>query len=301
MYQRTGYYISKSTQRLILDSINLCYCFTTHLCKNTRDKIMKPTFFLFLLSIFNILNTVYASDTLSLPSVIKKVQPSVVGVGTLTPIEGNLAQLKGTGFVIGGGRYIATNYHVVSETLSQDKIQKRVVFVGTGRKFELHEVEIIDFDPVFDLAILEIVTDKVVLPSKFTFRETESMVEPGVEIAFTGFPIGSVLGLYPATHKGIIAAVTPDSSQANSSSQLNSQLIARLQRKFDVYQLDATAFPGNSGSALYVANSGEVIGIINKVMVQGGKEYALSSPSGITYAIPVKHLRNLATRNNISL
>ena len=262
---------------------------------------MKSTFFLIVLSIFHILNTVYASDSLSLPLIIKKVQPSVVGVGTLTPIEGNLAQLKGTGFVIGGGRYIATNYHVVSETLSQEKIQKRVVFVGTGRKFELHEVEILDFDPVFDLAILEIVTDKVVLPSKFTFRETESMVEPGVEIAFTGFPIGRVLGLYPATHKGIIAVVTPDSNQANSSSQLNSQLIARLQRKFDVYQLDATAFPGNSGSALYVANSGEVVGIINKVMVQGGKEYALSSPSGITYAIPVKHLRNLASRNNIKL
>lgn len=236
----------------------------------------------------------------NLASTIKKVEPSVVGVGVLTPIEGNRIELRGTGFVFGGGRYIATNYHVVEEELSIDKLQYRVIFSGKGRDFSLHKVKTVDFDPIVDLAILEIIDKSVSLPNKFKLGN-DKLKEAGTPIAFTGFPIGAVLGLYPATHKGIVAAVTPNSTPARSSSSLTPSLIEQLKRSFSVYQLDATAFPGNSGSAMYIESSGEVIGIINKVIVQGAKEYALSAPSGITYAIPVKHLRNLAARNNITL
>ena len=63
-----------------------------------------------------------------------------------------------------------------------------------------------------------------------------------------------------------------------------------------VYQLDATAYPGNSGSPLYDANTAEVIGIINKVYVKSTREAVLSDPSGITYAIPVKFLLPLLTQ-----
>jgi hypothetical protein len=42
--------------------------------------------------------------------------------------------------------------------------------------------------------------------------------------------------------------------------------------------------------------TGEVIGVINKVFVQGTKEAALTQPSGITYAIPANHLRALLQR-----
>ena len=57
-----------------------------------------------------------------------------------------------------------------------------------------------------------------------------------------------------------------------------------------VYQLDATAYPGNSGSPLYHASSGEVIGVINKVYVKSTREAVLSDPSAITYAIPIRFL-----------
>ena len=42
--------------------------------------------------------------------------------------------------------------------------------------------------------------------------------------------------------------------------------------------------------------TGEVIGIINKVFVQGTKENAITDPSGITYAIPVRHVKKTAGR-----
>lgn len=245
------------------------------------------------------LNYVYAEDT-TFVSVVKKIKKSVVGVGVYTPIEGNRVDLKGSGFVIGGGRYIATNYHVVSEELHLDKVQHHVVFVGEGRDYEVLKVTLVDFDPVFDLAILELADSKRKLPNEFIIG-SDDFIDAGSEIAFTGFPIGSVLGLYPATHTGIVSVITPNASPATSTNQLNLGLIKQLRQRFDVYQLDATAFPGNSGSALYLKSTGEVIAIINKVLVQKGKEYALSTPSGITYAIPIKHLRNLALKNSISL
>jgi S1-C subfamily serine protease len=61
-----------------------------------------------------------------------------------------------------------------------------------------------------------------------------------------------------------------------------------------IYQLDITAYPGNSGSPLYDAQSGEVVGILNKVFVKESKETVLEKPSGISYAIPVKYLLELA-------
>jgi S1-C subfamily serine protease len=60
-----------------------------------------------------------------------------------------------------------------------------------------------------------------------------------------------------------------------------------------VFQLDATAYPGNSGSPLFDPATGEVVGIVNMVFVKGTKEAALAQPSGITYAIPSQHLLEL--------
>jgi S1-C subfamily serine protease len=66
-----------------------------------------------------------------------------------------------------------------------------------------------------------------------------------------------------------------------------------MRNPFDVYQLDAIAYPGNSGSAVYRASTGEVIGVMNSVFVKESRESLLSAPSGIAYAIPVRHLRAL--------
>ena len=36
-----------------------------------------------------------------------------------------------------------------------------------------------------------------------------------------------------------------------------------------------------------------VLGIVNMVLVKGSRESALSSPTGISYAIPISHLAEL--------
>jgi S1-C subfamily serine protease len=103
-----------------------------------------------------------------------------------------------------------------------------------------------------------------------------------------------VLGLFPVTHRAMIAAVTPIAIPAARADQLDARSARRLSRaSFPVFQLDATAYPGNSGSPLYHPESGAVIGIVNSVFVKGTRESALAQPSGITYAIPARQLIEL--------
>jgi hypothetical protein len=118
-------------------------------------------------------------------------------------------------------------------------------------------------------------------------------VEEGELHAFTGFPILNALGLHPVTHRGIVSAVSPIIVPLDSGKHIAPETLRKLSLPFDVFQLDAVAYPGNSGSPLYEVDTGRVVGIINSVFVKGTKELALSSPSGISYAIPVDFARRL--------
>jgi S1-C subfamily serine protease len=248
------------------------------------------------LSIFFLIVSFAGNAQASLPALIKDIQPSIVGLAMYTPLESKNPQLLGTGFVVGNGKYVVTNYHVVSKELQVDIVQHYVALAGKGERPEVLKLDLIAFDPVHDLAILSM--DKA-LPA--LALANDEFIAEGSDIFFIGFPIGAVLGLYPATHRGIVAAVAPDINPARNANELTIQMLGRLKRPFMIYQLDATAYPGNSGSPVFDRESGDVIGVINKVFVSAGKEAALSHPSGISYAIPVKHLRKLANDNNVSL
>jgi S1-C subfamily serine protease len=122
------------------------------------------------------------------------------------------------------------------------------------------------------------------------------MAREGQSAAFTGFPIGSALGLVPVTHRATVGAITPIALPSENAQQLDERVLRRLESgPFRVLQLDATAYPGNSGSPLYDAGTGEVLGIVNMAFVKGTKEAALSQPSGITFAVPVRHLKKMLT------
>ena len=57
-----------------------------------------------------------------------------------------------------------------------------------------------------------------------------------------------------------------------------------------------SAVAGNSGSPLYDPTTGEVVGVLNMVLVKSTKESALTQPSGISYAIPSRFLSELLVR-----
>jgi len=229
--------------------------------------------------------------------VVAKVKPSVVGIGIHTPTSRPQNILRGTGFVIGDGHLVVTNAHVLPTELDESLLQKMAVFIGSGRNAQVRQAEIVATSELYDLAILKL--SGSALPA-ITLAD-EQFRGDGSYIAFTGFPIGSVLGLYPVTHRGIIASTTPTVVPAQTAGQISLKMLKRMRNPYLVYQLDATAYPGNSGSAMYDMKTGEVLGIINKVFVQTTKEAVISKPSGITYAIPVKYLHQILRENNISL
>lgn len=112
-----------------------------------------------------------------------------------------------------------------------------------------------------------------------------------------GFPIGGLLGFQPVTHRGIISSIAPLAMPAPHASALRDAAIAALRREaFDILQLDATAYPGNSGGPVLDAATGQVLGVMSLVLARGGREAALSAPSGIGYAIPGRWVRALLAR-----
>ena len=257
--------------------------------------LLSKSLFLFVIKVA-VLIYVPSADCHSITDVVAKVKPSVVGVGLYDALGAQTHQLRGTGFVFGDGTLVATNYHVVSQDFDPKKVQYHIVFSGTGRNPKIHRVEIIASDKEHDLAILKLPV--VLTPLNLA---DYNYVDDATEVLLTGFPIGAILGLYPATHRGIIAATTPDVIPTSHSSQLSINMLERLEKKFMIYQLDLTAYPGNSGSPLYDAQSGDVVGILNKVFVKESKETVLEKPSGISYAIPVRYLIELAKRKGLQI
>ncbi len=225
-----------------------------------------------------------------LADTIERIKPSIVVVGTYKNTSSPQFVLRGTGFVIGNGSLIATNAHVVPDSAMPDD-PALVVQARNGQgEPQIRRAQLVTRDREHDLAVLRI--EGLPLPA-LSLRNSDSIRE-GQSIAFTGFPIGGALGFSPVTHRGMVSSVTPIALPAGNSQQINEKLIRRLKSgTFNILQLDATAYPGNSGSPVFDPETGEVFGIINMVFVKGTKEAALSHPSGISYAIPSRYLSNL--------
>jgi S1-C subfamily serine protease len=225
----------------------------------------------------------------SFADVVDQVRPSIAGVGTIDTLRSPPARMHGTGFVVGNGNLVATNLHVVEMPLDGRHKEHLAIFVGRGPLADSRNVEVVATDRVHDLALLRF--EGAPLPA--LRLAPEPAVREGNAVAFTGFPIGGVLGLYPVTHHGMVSALTPIATSAPRAKQLSREKISALREPYDVIQLDATAYPGNSGSPLYRRRDGAVVGIINQVLVKSTKEDILRNPSAITYAIPVGFLHTL--------
>ena len=232
---------------------------------------------------------VLAGDAAALPDVIEKIKPAIVGVGVFQKTRRPPSIFRGTGFVVADGLHVITNAHVLPEKIDSEKKEIVAVFAGKANLVEIREATKIAEDRDHDLVILKI-TGR---PLPAMSLGDSNRVREGEIYAFTGFPIGMVLGLNAVTHRGIISAITPVVIPQLSGQLLEKRIISRLNAPYNVFQLDATAYPGNSGSPLYSPDTGHVVGIINKVFVQETKETVIQKPSGISYAIPIIHVHEL--------
>ena len=221
---------------------------------------------------------------------IAAVKPSVVGIGTYERTRSPAINFVATGFVTGDGLSVITNAHAIPELLDTEKFETLGVVMPKGDGVEFRPATLAGIDREHDLAHLRLTGAP--LPA-MRLGDSADMAE-GRALAFTGFPLGMVLGLHPVTHRATLSAITPIVMPSLNARKLDARTVAQLQRApFAIFQLDAIAYPGNSGSPVYDPDTGAVFAVINMVFVKGLKETAITSPSGITYAIPAAYVHDL--------
>jgi len=221
--------------------------------------------------------------------IIAQVKPSVVAIANYQPLAAPRTRFVGTGFVVADGRHVITNAHNIPEFLDPEKKESLAVVVPGEERTSVRLATVIAQDKIHDIAILKF-SDAPLPALKLGASED---VREGQEFLITGFPIGGVLGYHVVTHKSMVSAITPVVQPVVNSRQLNPRMLKRMLSDYKVFQLDAIAYPGNSGSPVYDMETGAVIGVLNSVFVKGTKEMAIERPSGISYAIPVVHAKEL--------
>lgn len=223
-----------------------------------------------------------------LPALIEHSKPSVVLVGTYSATDSPRFGFHGTGFAVADGSLVITNAHVLPAPDVTEAEQRICIQVRAANgEWGLRTARIAALDRAHDLVVLSF--EGAAVPALRIAEPT--LAREGRAVLFMGFPIGGALGFSTVSHRGIISAITPISLPAANARSLDPRALRQLRAgSFDILQLDATAYPGNSGGPVLDQETGEVVGVINMVLTKAGKESALTQPSGISYAIPASLL-----------
>lgn len=241
-----------------------------------------------------------------LVELVASLKPSLCAVGSHNPLDNPRFRFRGSGFFVGDGSIVATCWHVLPQALADatpdalPDLQKQgltslaILIPSESGTLEVREAELLAADRTHDLALLRIKGRSGVPVS----LAADDAAREGMEVALIGFPIGGVLGFRPVTHRGMVAAIVVSALPTPSAARLSEANVARLREgSFELLQLDATAYPGNSGGPLFDVQTQQVVGVVNMVLLKGNRESALSQPTGITYAVPVRWLRSLLARS----
>ena len=165
---------------------------------------------------------------------------------------------SGTGFFISKEGLLVTNKHVV-----EDKEAQYSIVMNDGRKLD---AEVLARDPLKDIAILKIKSDK----NNFNFIPLGNSNE--IKVGQTVIAIGNALGEFQNTvSKGVISG-------------LNRSIVAQgslsgAKELHEIIQTDAAINPGNSGGPLLDLN-GKAIGI-NTAVASGAENIGFSLPINI--------------------
>lgn len=218
-------------------------------------------------------NTYAYTPEADIPSVIKKVSPSVVAIigkpqdiGTADP---RYALAHGTGVIIRADGWIVTNAHVV------DDMTNLVVVTADGKQYDAERTH---SDEASDLSLVKIKASKLPIakfapaPLKLTIGET--VIAIGTPVDFS---------LRNTATSGILSGMNRSVSSA-----------------YNLLQTDAAINPGNSGGPL-VNMKGEVIGINSLKFVELGIESLGFSIPADTVAYVTNHFFKYGYVNRPSL
>lgn len=224
----------------------------------------------------------------TLPENVPLLKPSIVYVKTDSS--------AGTGFVVGPEGYIVTAYHIVKNAkwIEIDTRQYNQPLPCTVIAADTTPCHHFGTGINFDTAILRVQANGVTLPPVKLGDQTQT--KEGLEIAFFGFPYARLpwAGRFiPSVKGGLISAV------------LSTTVDDRFYYHF---QLDAMTNPGNSGSPIFIPETGEVVGMVlsyispiadlakDTLTTKSGREVALrdlAPPTGIGIGISINVAKDL--------
>ena len=233
----------------------------------------------------------FGAPAAELPDTIDRVKRSLVAVGTLEGKKRETPRMLGNGFVVAGGSHVVTTTGVVQARRGKKvRSDALMIFVPVaGKGVRAHAARVVRCDQDHGLCLLRFQSSA--LPSMRLGRDGD--VKEGELLAYTGYPTAGASGLYPVTHRGIVSAISPNIVPPVSGKLLGADVLEKLSRPYNIYQLDARAFPGNAGSPLYEPGTGRVVGVMDSAFIKTTKELSVPGASAISYAIPVIYVRRL--------
>jgi Trypsin-like peptidase domain/Domain of unknown function (DUF4189) len=174
------------------------------------------------------------------------------------------ADSSGSGFAVGDGRSVLTNFHVVNGCKSV-----RIANVGAGRVKTVDERN--------DVAIIELAQPiSAVLPLR-----TGSELKPGEEIIVIGYPLRGLLSSAPTVTTGIVSS------------------LAGLRDDRTRFQISAPVQPGNSGGPV-LDRAGNVVGmVVSKLNVLRIARMTGDIPQNVNFAIPASILASVLDANSV--
>jgi S1-C subfamily serine protease len=211
--------------------------------------------------------------------IYKRLSPGVVTI--LSLFEGGTSILddggeggQGSGFVLDGKGYIATNAHVVTSDSGGRAKQVFIEFSDGNRV----QAKIVGVDPNADVALLK------VDPAGLSLTPLQLGQSHNIAVGEPVAAIGSPFGERQSLSIGVISAV-----------DRNIESLTRFQIG-DAIQTDAAINPGNSGGPL-LDGHGRVLGINAQIKSQSG------GGEGVGFAIPVdavsRSLRELRVNGKV--
>jgi serine protease Do len=171
---------------------------------------------------------------------------------------------SGTGFAVGDGASVITNFHVVDGCKSV-----RIANVGDGR--------IKTIDPGNDIAIIQ-----SALPIRQPLRfRTGDPLKPGEDIIVIGFPLRGLLSSAPTVTTGIVSS------------------LAGLRDDRTRFQISAPVQPGNSGGPV-LDKADNVVGmVVSKLNVLRIARMTGDIPQNVNFAIPVSIIASVLDANSV--
>ena len=216
------------------------------------------------------------AEELLLVNIYKRVNPSVVHIRSITPMETNGTQAPGdeqfyeqgtgSGFVYDTAGRIVTNNHVVA-----DSEELQVTFPdGTSVS-----AKVVGTDPDSDLAVIQVTL------SSGKLAPLELGDSDALEVGQRAIAIGNPYGLRSTLTSGIISALGRSLPLGRLSETIGSRFTIP-----ELIQTDAAINPGNSGGPL-LNSKGQVIGV-NTAYEPGA--------FGVGFAVPVNMVKRVVPR-----